>query len=1013
MKHSNLKRFLFLLGLFSFGLVQAQGEITVSGTVQDDSGPLPGVNVVLLDNSKGTSTDFDGNFTLSGIDPQSTIVFSYVGFKTVEIPVNNRTTISVTLELDSQSLEEIVVVGYGTQSRSEVTGAIATIDAEEISSLPVTTADQALQGRAPGVNVINSGSPGSSPVVRIRGLGTPNNNTPLYVIDGTISSGMGNLNPNDIKSIQVLKDAATTAVYGSKGSNGVILITTKSGTPGEKATLSFDSYTGVNFISERYDVLNTAQYKQYASEIGPTPDRISNPEYASYMSNDTDWQDAIFRTGFMQSYNLALAGGSDNSNFRFSGGYLGQEGAMIETDYERFNFRANSNFTFGNLTIGEHMGVSFDRQNPERDSGGRSILEHAIKIAPYLPIYNADNLGGFQGPSSSIDLQDAENPVRAQTLGEVQNKSIDINGGIFASYELYDALTFKTQVGLDYSNGKNTSFIPSYSDDENATNSTAYAQIIKNTSIYQSLTYTNSLTFKKTFADYHNLEILALAEQQKIKFESVNARSINDISDAVDQLSINGVDLSSDSSEYLRIGYLGRVNYNFDKRYLLAASIRRDASSRFGANNRWGWFPSVSAGWNIGRESFMENSAFTNIKLRGSWGITGNDNIGDYLYSSTLLTNFIYPIGGAAVQGTTANGLANPDLKWEETTMRNIGLDVGIYDNKFTFTAEYYNNKSEDLLVNLPLPLSHGFNNPNLTSNVASVKTQGVEFNFGYNDFEGDFTWSANMNISHSENEVLTLNSGGDSSPIYGGGFEGENVSAISVNEPLFYFYGYLSDGIYQNEAEVDAVLSANPNQDVVQPGDVRYKDLNGDGSINANDKTKIGNPYPDMVLGLNLTANYKNFDFNAFFAGSYGNDVYNTNIYDLQGMSRLFNSGVAVLDRWTGPGTSNTIPRALGAVQNTSASDRYIEDGSYTKLKNLTVGYTIPNKVFNDAISKFRIYVSGQNLITITDYSGLDPEIGQVSLNNQATRNQFEIGIDRGNYPQPKSVIFGLQLEF
>ena len=1013
MKHSNFKRFLFLLSLFSFGLVQAQGGITVSGTVQDESGPLPGVNVVLLDNSKGTSTDFDGNFTLSGVDPQATIVFSYVGFKTVEVPVNNRSTLNVTLELDSQSLEEIVVVGYGTQSRSEVTGAIATIEAEEISSLPVARADEALQGRAPGVSVVSSGSPGNQPVIRIRGLGTPNSNDPLYVIDGTISGGMGNLNPNDIESIQVLKDASTTAVYGSKGSNGVVIITTKKGKPSEKATLSFDSYSGVNFISDRYDVLNVEQYNRYASEIGPTPDRISNSAYESLSSHNTNWQDEIFRTGFIQSYNLALAGGNENSNFRFSGGYLGQEGAMIETDYERFNFRANSQFTFGNLTIGESFGVSFDKQHPERESGGRSILEHAIKIAPYLPVYNPDNLGGFQGPSSSLDLQDAENPVRAQTLGEVVNKSININGGIFASYELFDALTFKTQVGLDYSNGKNSSFIPSYSDDETSTNSTAYAQINKNTSIYQSLTYTNSLTYTKTFGDYHNLELLALAEQQKIKFENVNARSTNDITDAVNQLSINGVDLSSGATEYLRIGYLGRVNYNFDKRYLFSASIRRDASSRFGANNRWGYFPSVSAGWNIGREAFMEGSAINNLKLRGSWGITGNDNIGDYLYSSTLLTNFIYPIGGAAVQGTTANGLANPDLKWEETTMRNIGLDVGINDNKFTFTLEYYNNKSDDLLVDLPLPLSHGYNNPNLTSNVGSVKTQGFEFNFGYNDYEGDFTWSANMNISHSKNEVVTLNSSGESSPIFGAVFEGESLSAISINEPLFHFYGYQFDGIYQNEAEVDAVLSANPNQDVVHPGDVRYKDLNGDGEITSADKMKIGNPYPDLVLGLNLSANYKNFDFNAFITGSYGNDLYNTNLYDLHGMTRLFNSGVAVLDRWTGPGTSNTIPRALGATQNTSASDRFIEDGSYTKFKNITIGYTIPTDFFNDAISKFRIYMSGQNLITITDYSGLDPEIGLPSVNNGGVRNQFELGIDRGNYPQPKSVVFGLQLEF
>ncbi|MEH6703502.1 MAG: TonB-dependent receptor [Galbibacter orientalis] len=1013
MKHFKFKKLPLVMSLFIFGLIHAQQEITVSGTVQDGTTPMPGVNVFLQNENTGTTTDFDGNYTLSGVSPDATLVFSYIGYKTKEIPINNKTTINVTMEIDAQSLEDVVVVGYGTQNRDDVTGAISSIDSEAIESVPVATADQALQGRAPGVNVVNSGAPGNAPVVRIRGLGTPNNNTPLYVIDGIISSGMGNLNPNDIKSIQVLKDAATTAVYGSKGSNGVILITTKSGNASEKATLTFDTYTGVNFIDARYDVLNTDQYIQYASEIGPTPERISNPEYADMIANNTNWQDALFRNGLMQNYNIGLSGGNKNSNYRFSGGYLGQEGAVVETEYERFNFRANSNFTFGNFKIGETMGLSFDKQNPERDSGGRSIFEHAIKIAPYIPIYNPNNLGGFQGPSSSIDGQDAENPVRAQTIGSVDNKSIDIVGSIFAEYELFNSLTFRTQVGLDYSNYKNSSFIPSYNDDETSTNSTNFAQIIKNTGIYQSLTYTNSLTYKSTFAEVHNLELLVLSERQEIKNENVNARSTNEISDNVDQLSTSGVDLSSASSEYLRIGYLGRINYNYDRKYLFAASIRRDASSRFGANNRWGWFPSFSAGWNIGKEAFMGNTPFSNLKLRGSWGKTGNDNIGDYLYSSTLLTNFIYPIGGSAVQGTTASGLANPDLKWEETTMRNLGLDLGLNNDQFTVSFEYFNNKSEDLLINRPLPLSQGFNNPDVTENVGSVRTKGIEFNVGYNDYNGDFTWSANLNFSSTKNEVISLGEGGENRELTGGNFEGENISRITVGEPLFYFYGLQTDGIYQNDAEVAEVLTANPGQSVVQPGDIRFIDLNGDGMINADDKTKIGDPYPDFMLGLNLTAAYKNFDFNLFINGSYGNDVYNTNIYDLQGMTRLFNAGTEVLNRWTGPGTSNTIPRALGADQNAGASDRYVEDGSYTRLRNLVIGYTIPTSVFNDAISKFRIYVSGQNLITITDYSGLDPEIGQYSLNNQNTRTQFEIGIDRGNYPQPKSVLLGLQLEF
>ena len=1006
-----LLRFNFLILLFFCQLSLAQdGNVTVSGIVEDSAGPLPGVNVIVKGTTKGVTTDFDGRYVLEDVPTGSVLVFSYLSFKTKEIPLDSRTEINVTMESDTQSLEDVVVVGYGTQNRSEVTGAISSIDSEEIASVPVTTADQALQGRAPGVNVVNSGAPGNSPVISIRGLGTPNNNTPLYVIDGIISSGMGDLNPNDIENIQVLKDAATTAVYGSKGSNGVVLITTKKGRGSQKASLSFDAYSGVNFVTSRYDLLNTQQYIQYLGEIGATPPRVSDPQYADFINNDTDWQDEIFRTGLMQSYNVALSGGNENSNYRFSGGYLGQEGAIIETEYERFNFRANSNFTFGNLTIGETLGVSFDEQNPERDSGGRSIIEHAIKIAPYLPVYNPDNLGGFQGPSSSIDGTDAENPVRVQTLGNASNRSVNIIGSLFAEYEFFDKVTFKSQVGLDYSNFKNTNFIPSYSDDETATNSTPYAQITKNTGIYQSLTYTNSLTYKDSFLENHNIEFLLLSEQQTIKNESINASSRNNVSDKVEQLSLEGADLGSSSSKYVRIGYLGRLNYNYDKKYLLAFSLRRDASSRFGESNRWGWFTSVSGGWNLGRESFMDGSIFNNLKLRGSWGTTGNDNIGDYRYSSNLLTDFIYPIAGNPEQGTTLNGLGNADLKWEETEMRNIGLDVGINNNQFTLSIEYYNNKSDDVLIDRPLAYSLGFNDPVITENVGSVKTHGLEANLGYNHYDGDFTWSANLNLGTSKNEVVSL---GGVESISGGNVEGEDVSRISVGEPLFYFYGYKTDGIYQTQEEIDAVLTANPDQVAIQPGDVRYVDLNNDGQINSDDKMKIGNPYPDFTFGFNFSANYKNFDLNLFVNGSIGNDVFNTNIYDLEGMTRPFNAGTEVLNRWTGPGTSNSIPRALGATQNTYASDRYVEDGSYTRLRNLVIGYSFPSEFFNDKFSKFRVYLSGQNLLTLTDYSGLDPEIGRISLNNGAARDNFELGVDRGNYPQPKSVQIGVQVAF
>ncbi|MDT0687687.1 SusC/RagA family TonB-linked outer membrane protein [Autumnicola psychrophila] len=1010
MREIYFKNSLFFMCFLCCGFISAQEVIT--GTVTDANGPLPGVNVILEGTTTGTTTDFDGNYSLEveeDLGPDARLVFSYISYETQQIAINGRSVIDINMVADAQSLDDVIVVGYGTQSRAEVTGAISSIDTEEINSLPVATAEQALQGRASGVTVINSGAPGNSPAVRIRGLASPNNNDPLYVIDGVIAGGLGSLNPNDIENIQVLKDASTTAVYGSRGANGVVLVTTKSGKASQKAQLSFDSYSGVQFNSNRYDVLNTEQYIQYAREISdPVPARITNPQYADLLDNETNWQDELFRTGVLRSFNLGLSGGSENSNFRFSGGYLNQEGAIVETEFERFNFRSNSNFDFGKLRFGQTLNVAFTVQSPERADGGRSLIEHAIKSAPYLPVYNPDNLGGFQGPNSPVDGQDAANPIRVQTIGSAVNKGVTILGSLFAEYEIIDGLVFKSQAGLDYYKYNNDTFIPSYNDDSiGSTGSIAFAQITKNSGTNQSLTLTQSLNYKFDVADLHNFEILALAEDQRIDSESLDANSQNPISDEVEQVSNNQSDLSSSSSEYRRVGFLGRINYNFDQKYILAGSFRRDASTRFGANNRWGNFWSVAAGWNVAKESFMEDSDINNLKIRGSWGTTGNDQIGNYRYSSTLVTSFIYPFAGAALQGTTAEGLPNSNLKWEEVTMKNIGLDLGIFNNTFTLSLEYYSNRSDDLLYELPLPLSLGYNVPTIASNVGSVETNGFEADLGFNDYEGDFTWSANLNLGTSRNEVLSI---GSLDQVQGGFFENEYLTRIAPGEALFHFYGLKTDGIFQNQAEIDEVYTANPDQTVVQPGDIRFVDINGDGDITAADKTVIGNPYPTLTMGLNLSAQYKSFDVSLFIQGAYGQDVYNTNLYDLEGMPRLFNSGVAVLDRWTGEGTSNTIPRALGAPQNLNASDRFVEDGSYTRLKNLNIGYTFDENVFGESLSNLRIYLSGQNLITLTDYSGLDPEIG---VDNVLFQGAGAIGIDRGLYPQPTSITFGLQLGF
>ncbi|MBG47704.1 MAG: SusC/RagA family TonB-linked outer membrane protein [Pseudozobellia sp.] len=989
-----------MFGHFAFS------QTTVSGVVSDESGvPLPGASIVVAGTTNGTQTDFDGNYTISDVPPNGNLTVSYIGYLTQQVPVNSRTTINVTLAEDLQTLDEVVVVGYGTQSRAEVTGAITTVGSEELTALPVATADQALQGRAAGVTVLNTGSPGTAPVVRIRGLGTMNNNDPLYVIDGVIAGGLGDLNPNDIESINVLKDASTTAIYGSLGSNGVVMVTTKKGRRTGKTVINLDSYTGIQYSDQRYDILDAEQYRQFAQEgFGFTP---TSP--LSQSNNDTDFQDAIFRTGVMQKVDLGISGGTENGDFRFSAGYMDQEGAIIETGFERFSFRANSNFSIGKFKFGETMSVSFNTQNPERNLGARSLLEHAIKIPPYLPVYNPNNLGGFQGPSSGLDGQDAENPVRVQTLGEHVNKSSAIIGSIFGEFEILNGLTFKSQAGLEYRNSNTDIFRPSYNDDsEGATHASNFAAITKNSSLRKSIILTNSLNYTKSFNDVHNFEVLLLAEKQDRTDDLLNSNSQNPITDDLNQVSNEQSFLQSQSFEYNRIGYLARLNYNFDQKYIFAASVRRDASSRFGSNNRWGTFPSVALGWNIAKESFLADTSISTLKLRGSWGVTGNDRIGDYQYSATLLANFFYPIGNGLATGTTAGGLANPDLKWEETTMKNVGLDFGLFGGQFTGAIEYYNNTSDDLLMSRPLPGSLGIHSGSVTENVGSVETSGFEVSLGYNDFEGDFTWSANLNLGTSKNEVKSL---GANESLSGGTFEAQDISRVEVGEPLFFFFGLETDGLYQSEQEVTAHLGADSDK---LPGDIRFVDQNGDQQINADDRVKIGNPYPDLTYGLNLNANYKQLDLNLFISGVAGVDVYNTNIYDLEGMPRLFNAGTNVLNRWTGPNTSNSVPRADGSPQNfNSISDRFVEDGSYTRLKNITLGYTLQgSSALDQYFSKCRIYVSGQNLITLTDYSGLDPEVGN-PLTNDGGGRQYELGIDRGNYPQPKSILLGVQLSF
>ena len=1000
----------FRIAIITLLIIGSQNLIaqskTVQGIITDPSGfPLPGASVNVEGSKNSASTDFDGKYSLSDVNPTDKITYSFVGLISQTITVGTRTRIDVVLALSTQNLNE-VIVGYGSQKRTKVTGAISTVSSKDIVAVPITNAESALQGRAAGVTVVN-GAPGSNPTVTIRGLATMGNSAPLYVIDGVLTGNLSGLSPNDIESMSVLKDASTTALYGSKAFNGVIMVTTKKGKKGP-GQLNFSTYAGFQTITKRYDVLNTQQYLQYAKDLGSD----LTARAAEFGNINTNWQDQIFQSGVMQDYNLSFSNGTETSTSRYSAEYLKQEGAVINTGFERYSFRANNTQDIGKLKVGSNIGISFSTINPERSAGGRTLLEHAIKMAPYLPIYNNSdtNVGGYQGPSA-IDGNDAENPVRVANLGYQKINNLSIIGNIYAELEIFKGLKFRSQVSLDYYTGKDHTFVPSYSD--GSAHNQAFSTTNETNTQGQTIVFDNSLTYKTTIAAKHNIEVLGVITKIDGKSQNLIAGSRYNISNDIDQLRYNEGNLSSANYVEKNIGYIARINYDYDDKYIFAASGRRDASSRFGANNRWGNFYSFALGWNIAKESFMANSVFSTLKLRASTGTTGNDRIDNYQYAATLLADYNYPINGGNAQGVSSGVASNPDLKWESKKDRNIGLDFGFFDEKFTGSVEYFNNKSSDILFAVPLAASVGSaGGGTQLQNVADVKVSGYEISLGYNDRKGDFTWSALANLGTSKNEVTGLAPGLTSvlgGPSARAGLE--NFSRLEVGQPLFYFYGYQTNGIYQNQAEVDAVFG--PGQTIIKPGDIRIIDRDGNKIINSNDKTNIGNPYPDFTYGLNLTAAYKKFDFNCFITGVQGNDIYNANTFDLTGMNRLFNASTDVLGRAnvvngvvTNP--SATLPRAQGADINwSSANQRYIEDGSYTRLKNVTLGYTLSGETFGSYFSNIRFYVSGQNLITITKYSGLDPEIARTDGNANSA------GIDLGRYPQPKSVIFGLDVKF
>ncbi|MBK5213455.1 MAG: TonB-dependent receptor [Flavobacteriaceae bacterium] len=964
-----------------------QQEREIAGTVMDALGtPLVGATVILKGTSKGTATDFDGNFKMKVSNDASILVVSYVGYKDQEVSIVGLLKVNVTMVEDSNALEEIVVIGYGTEKKSLISDAMTTINSKQIKDLPLASVDGLLQGQAAGVQVNqNSGTPGGQMSVRIRGLTSISGSSqPLYIIDGIPvttgdfgqigysgqgSSALTDLNPNDIESISILKDASATAIYGARGSNGIVLITTKRGKE-QVTTVAVNIYSGVQRVWNKLDMLNAREWKEYRNDL--TNSTVFTDEQINDNTIDTDWQDVIFRTAPINSYEISATGGSEKTQFFISGTLFQQEGILIGTDYDRFNFRTNLDHKLSDkFKIGSSIGLSY--AHTDRVEGDQTLhgpLPNGISTPAIFPVYNADGSYNQDGPYS--------NPVSIANEAINENFSYRTNSNIYIDYNIFEDLTFSSKLGVDFLNFR-----------EHGYESTKTVQGAKYNGLgfetysnISNIVSNNLLQYSKHF-NKHKLEALVGYSFEKRNFRSSFIRGQDFADDDLEYINSAAtiVSASASASDQGIRSYFGRVNYNFSDKYIFTATGRFDTSSKFGSNNKTGFFPAASLAWRVSQEEFLKNVKFlSDLKFRVSYGLTGNDDISPFLYSE-LYGNTSY--GGSP--GIYPSNIPNPDLKWESTRQLNIGLNLGLFNDRITLTADYYDKQTNDLLLSRPLPPSSGF--LSITENVGKVENKGIELTLSTQNLVGEFTWNTQFNIAGNRNKVLELYNGQPIDDIGRGG------NRIMEGQPIGVFYSYQSLGV-------------DPST-----GDIVYADTNFDGEITSADRTIVGNPHPDFVGGLTNNFAYKNFDLSIFLQGSYGNDVFNGSRLYLESLQGGDNQLESVTRRWRQPGDITDIPRAttdpVAAAQNKRVSSRFIEDGSYLRFKNVTLGYTLNQKNMKSRFfNSMRIYLSTQNLFTFTNYSGLDPEVNYRGDDNAV------IGTDFFTYPQAQSFTLGVNLK-
>lgn len=983
---------------------------TVTGTVTDVSGePIIGANIRIKGTTTGTITDIDGNFSIEA-EPQSVIEVSYIGYLTQETIINNQKSIRFLLKEDTKTLDEVVVIGYGVQKKADLTGSVANINTEKLNTQSNANIGQALQGKIAGVDIVSQGgAPGSGTRIMVRGIGTLNNASPLYIVDGMYMNSIDHINPNDIASIDVLKDASSAAIYGSRAANGVIIVTTKEGSNTEgKPIIDLSVNLGISTASKFLDMLDA---KGWAEVTTIARQAIGKPalDMATDLANkpDNDWQDIMFRPALMQNYNLSVKGGGKYSTYYTGLGYFNQDGIVKGTNYQRYNIQSKNDYKRGIFSAGTNLIISFSHDKPLHQELRGGMIGTILQSVPTLEKYDDTREGGYGGTYG--DVVNIPHPLAIidDNIMDRYNENVKIFANLYAQIELFKGLKYKLNLTPDFSFERYKNYLNKY-DFGLATNS--ITQLTERQRRRRNILVENLLTFDRTFGE-HKISALAGYTYQDSRFRHIQAYG-EGLPQGLEEIDAATTNRSNEGNSWRSVltSILGRVFYSYQNKYLFTATIRRDGSSKFGKNNRYGYFPSFSLGWNVAEEKFMENVHWLDqLKLRGGYGVLGNQEIDNYQYSSTITTGINYPDGnGGLLQGAFPKNFANPDIKWEETAMTNVGIDFMAFNNRLSLTADYYVKNTKDILLTVPIPISSGGANDPIR-NAGKIRNNGFEFNLGWMDQPNpDISYGINLIGSFNKNKVIAM--GSESGSIKGGSTN-QNIttSETKAGYPIGGYWLISTAGYFNSQEEVDAYAKDGKKiQPAAEPGDIKFVDANNDGVINDDDRVFQGSPFPDFTFALNGNMRYKNFDLSIGLQGVLGNKIYNATRQTLEDVTKGSNFLASCLDYWTPENKNASHPRLTwdDPNRNTRAeSDRYLENGSYLRLRSVQLGYTFPQTWFKGAIQHARVYINAENLFTITSYSGYSPDVNADNANYR--------GFDNFIYPTNRTFMLGLNVTF